>query len=151
MPEALLAPICVKQYVPCKAVITFLVPLMRKLRDSQVFAQGQKPVGDRQAGAWTHVCKLQNPSSFHDFTVPSALWDKTQSVSYFLICEKIFQGSWNNLRLFTTPQSFVKYTFSMLSLSFFLSFFFLTWHRGRPWYPPGAVDQCSRPWRTLTI
>ena len=38
-----------------KIVITLPVPLIKKLRDAQIFAQGQT-ANKWQAGVWTHIC-----------------------------------------------------------------------------------------------
>lgn len=50
VPKTLLAHIYMNPFILSKIIITLPVPLMKKLRDSQVFAKGRKPISDRQAG-----------------------------------------------------------------------------------------------------
>lgn len=136
-------------YVLSEAIITLSVPLMKKLRDTQEFAQGQ--TAHKWQTGWylnSHLSNYKIQSSSHDFTLSSALGIKfnlfyiSQSVKRFFKVLKITGGC------LLCPTSLLKHTFSMLSFSFF---FFKHDLQGKALGPTRICGPCAQslawPWQ----
>lgn len=116
-------------YILSKAVVTLPVPLMKKLKDTQVLVHGQT------ANKWqVSLCldSQQKSSSSHDFTMPSSFKGQTQFLyfSRFLGVLKITCGCLPHHKVLGSTHS----------QCHFLNFVFNLTYLGRPWYPSGAVD-----------
>lgn len=100
----LLAHIYMKPCIHSKVIITLPILLMKKLkRCTSICLRSHNQWVKTGWCLSSHLSKykIQSPSMIsHDLQ----LLGLKQSVLYFSIFEKVFQGFWDNLRLFTAPQ-----------------------------------------------